>query len=84
MGGWGLKLISTQVVVEVEVGVELGNISLNTKSNFFECAIYKLQLKPLKKGKNILDDNNCWLTNKGWAQKQNVEFSSSGGGGGGV
>ena len=29
MGGglekWGLKLISTQVVVEVEVGVELGN-----------------------------------------------------------
>ena len=23
---WGLKLISTQVVVEVEVGVELGNI----------------------------------------------------------
>ena len=22
---WGLKLISTQVVVEVEVGVELGN-----------------------------------------------------------
>ena len=30
MGGWleiwGVKLISTQVVVEVEVGVELGNI----------------------------------------------------------
>ena len=30
MGGWlekwGLKLISTQVVVEVEVGVELGKI----------------------------------------------------------
>ena len=23
---WGLKLFSTQVVVEVEVGVELGNI----------------------------------------------------------
>jgi len=23
---WGLKLISTQVVVEVEVGVELGNM----------------------------------------------------------
>ena len=33
MGGWlekwGLKLISTQVVVEVEVGVELGNIHLS-------------------------------------------------------
>ena len=33
MGGgwleiWGLKLISTQVVVEVEVGVELGNMSV--------------------------------------------------------
>ena len=36
MGGWvggvagemGLKLISTQVVVEVEVGVELGNIKV--------------------------------------------------------
>ena len=30
VGGWleqlGIKLISTQVVVEVEVGVELGNI----------------------------------------------------------
>ena len=25
---WGLKLISTQVVVEVEVGVELGNITM--------------------------------------------------------
>ena len=25
-GGWGLELISNQVVVEVEVGVELGNI----------------------------------------------------------
>ena len=25
---WGLKLISTQVVVEVEVGVELGNIPI--------------------------------------------------------
>ena len=24
---WGLKLISTQVVVEVEVGVELGNLT---------------------------------------------------------
>ena len=26
---WGLKLISTQVVVEVEVGVELGKNALN-------------------------------------------------------
>ena len=26
---WGFKLISTQVVVEVEVGVELGNSSLH-------------------------------------------------------
>ena len=34
MGGWlekwGFKLISTQVVVEVEVGVELGNIHFHT------------------------------------------------------
>ena len=28
---WGLKLISTQVVVEVEVGVELGKIHRLTK-----------------------------------------------------
>ena len=27
---WGLKLISTQVVVEVEVGVELGNKSFQS------------------------------------------------------
>ena len=38
MGGWGwlekwgLKLISTQVVVEVEVGVELGNWGLGMGS----------------------------------------------------
>ena len=34
VGGWleqlEIKLISTQVVVEVEVGVELGNIHYNT------------------------------------------------------
>ena len=29
---WGLKLISTQVVVEVEVGVELGNMRLGLKA----------------------------------------------------
>ena len=30
---WGLKLISTQVVVEVEVGVELGNKNDNHNDN---------------------------------------------------
>ena len=39
MGGWlekwGLKLISTQVVVEVEVGVELGNTGCIKKMSRF-------------------------------------------------
>ena len=37
VGGWlehlGMKLISTQVVVEVEVGVELGKISSSKTAN---------------------------------------------------
>ena len=38
MGGWldywRIKLISTQVLVEVEVGVELGNDSLTIRDGF--------------------------------------------------
>ena len=35
----GLKLISTQVVVEVEVGVELGNISMLAKILVLGCKV---------------------------------------------
>ena len=55
--------------------------SLNTKPNFYKCAICKLQLKPLKTGKTILDDNNCWLTTKLWAQNKMWNFPPVGGGG---
>ena len=47
MGGWlekwGLKLISTQVVDEVEVGVELGNtcsLNITVMVIFLEVSLY--------------------------------------------
>ena len=59
---WGLKLISTQVVVEVKVGVELGNMAISIPS-WGLAGWLRLSLAR-RKTQNIFQTQNIFLDPK--------------------